>query len=198
LCAPCHNPSPGLVIKARVCKGAGQERSPGIASHVPGSVEECEGMNPHTPKGTLTLGVGVSVDSQIFRKQLQGSKTIGLRRSLYHWKALGTKVSEMGLHDPFWHLKNKLWPKEGLGVELAIWLPTTKSQESSQFPCVKVACCIQLKSSWQGLQLCLRPDLNRRSAEKVMGPQSCESPTWESWDKMPFGCGPRGEAQNIL
>jgi hypothetical protein len=27
---------------------------------------------------------------------------------------------EMGLHDPFEHLKHKLWPKEGLGVKLAI------------------------------------------------------------------------------
>jgi hypothetical protein len=38
-----------------------------------------------------------------------------------------------------------------------------------------------------------------------MGPQSCESlkfgnfktPTWESLDKMSFGCGPCGEAQSI-
>jgi hypothetical protein len=24
------------------------------------------------------------------------------------------------------------------------------------------------------------------------------TPTWESWDKKPFGCGPREELQNIL
>jgi len=24
------------------------------------------------------------------------------------------------------------------------------------------------------------------------------TPTWESWDKMPFGCGPHGEVQRIL
>jgi hypothetical protein len=29
-------------------------------------------MNPHTPKWTLVLGVGVSMDSWIFRAQLQG------------------------------------------------------------------------------------------------------------------------------
>jgi hypothetical protein len=29
----------------------------------------------------------------------------------------------MGLHDPFGHLKNKLWPKERLGVKLVVWLP---------------------------------------------------------------------------
>jgi hypothetical protein len=47
-------------------------------------------MNPHTPKGTPTLGVGVLVDFQIFIEQLQGSKLIGLRCSLYHWKTLRT------------------------------------------------------------------------------------------------------------
>jgi hypothetical protein len=58
--------------------------------------------------------------SQIFRERLQGSKPIALRRSLYHWKALGTQMFEMGSHDPFEQLKHKLWPKEGLGIELAI------------------------------------------------------------------------------
>jgi hypothetical protein len=29
-------------------------------------------------------------------------------------------MSEMGLPDPFGYLKHKLWPKEGLGLKLAI------------------------------------------------------------------------------
>jgi hypothetical protein len=49
--------------KARACKGVGQERSPGVTSHALGSVGECEGMNPHTPKGAPTLGIGVMMDS---------------------------------------------------------------------------------------------------------------------------------------
>jgi hypothetical protein len=44
--------------------------------HAPESVEKCEGMNPHTPKGVSTLGVGVSMDSQIFKKQLQGQNSM--------------------------------------------------------------------------------------------------------------------------
>ncbi len=52
--------------------------------------------------------------------RLQGSKLIGLRIFLYHWKALGTCMSKMGLHDPCGFLKRKLWPKEGLGFKLAI------------------------------------------------------------------------------
>jgi hypothetical protein len=46
----CCNLSLGLVTKARACKGAGEEESPRVTSHAPGSVGECEGMNLHTPK----------------------------------------------------------------------------------------------------------------------------------------------------
>jgi hypothetical protein len=96
--------------------------------------------------------------------------------------------------------------KEVGGTSLAVWLSTTKSRESTQFPRVQVACNISLKSSWQGLQLCFKPHLNWRSSHKVMGPQSYENPNfgnfgtpiWESRNKMPFGCGPCGETQNIL
>ncbi len=65
----CHNPSFGLTTKARACEGVGQEGSPGVTFHALGSVRECEGMNPHTPKRAPTLGIGIMVDFQIFRKQ---------------------------------------------------------------------------------------------------------------------------------
>jgi hypothetical protein len=45
--AKCHNPSLGLTTKARACKGASQEGSPGNTFHAPKSVGKCEGMNPH-------------------------------------------------------------------------------------------------------------------------------------------------------
>ncbi len=56
------------------------------------------------------------------------------------------------------------------------------------------------------IHLCFRPRLNRRSTQKVLRPQSCRSPnfrnfkipTWESQDKMPFGCQSRGQAHSIL
>jgi hypothetical protein len=57
---------------------------------------------------------------------------------------------KVGSHDPFGHLKHKLWLKERLGVKLVVWLPTTKSQKSTRFPCLHVACDIPLKNSWQG------------------------------------------------
>jgi len=66
----CCNLSLGLVTKVRACKVAGQEGSPGVTLHAPGSVGKCEGMNPHIPKGAFTLGVEVLVDSRIFRERL--------------------------------------------------------------------------------------------------------------------------------
>jgi len=85
-------------------------------------------------------------------------------------------MSEMGSHHPFGHLKHKLRPKEGLGVKLAIWLLTIKSQKFPLFTYVQVAWHIPLKSSWQGLQLWFKPHFNQRSAHKIMGPKVAKVP----------------------
>jgi hypothetical protein len=89
---------------------------------------------------------------------------------------------KMGSHDPFWHLKYKLWPKEGSKIKLAISLSTTKSWESPQFPCVQVMCNILLELSQQRLQLCFRPHLNRIYAHKVMSPESHGSPNFGNFE----------------
>jgi hypothetical protein len=90
-------------------------------------------------------------------------------------------MSKMGSHDPFGYLKHKLWPKEGSGVKVPIWLPTTKSQKSPWFTCVQVACHISLENYQQGLQLCFKLHLNRKSAHKVMGLQSCRNPNSDNF-----------------
>ncbi len=48
--------------KVRAKKRPYTKRSMGITSHTPGSVRKCEGVNPHTPKATPTLGGGVFED----------------------------------------------------------------------------------------------------------------------------------------
>ncbi len=114
--------------------------------------------------------------------------------------------SKMGLHEPFGHLQHKLWQKERPGVKLAIWLPTTKSQESTQPWCVQVECNTPLERSRRKLQVCFIPHPNQRSEQKVITPQSGESPNqnsfgtppWESQDKKPFGCRCCREVQRIL
>jgi hypothetical protein len=111
-------------------------------------------------------------------------------------------MSKMASQEPFGHLQHKLCAKERPGVKVAIWLPTTKSRELTQFPCVQATCEIPLESSRQGLQLCFRPHCNWGSAQEVMHLQSRENPscynfktpTWDSRDKKPFRCGPRGVA----
>jgi hypothetical protein len=43
--------------------------------HALESAKECEGIDFHIPKGTPTLGIGIPMDSRMFRKQFQGVKT---------------------------------------------------------------------------------------------------------------------------
>jgi hypothetical protein len=50
----------GSQPKASAWKGAGSECN----HESPTNAKQCEGMNPHTPKWTFTLGVGGSVKSQ--------------------------------------------------------------------------------------------------------------------------------------
>jgi hypothetical protein len=115
-------------------------------------------------------------------------------------------MSKMASHEPFKHMQPKLWPKDGLGVKLAIWLPTTKSQESTSSRRLQKECDGALESSQGELQLWLRPHSNQRSEPGVMSVQSPRSLTrdsfgtlpWESREKVPFGCGSRGELQRIL
>jgi hypothetical protein len=55
----------------------------------------------------------------------------------------------MGSDCPFGHLKHKLWSKERPGVKLPIWLLTTKSRESTKFPCVQATC--RWHATWKAL-----------------------------------------------
>jgi len=121
-------------------------------------------------------------------------------------KVLKCKCWKMASHEPFGHLQHKLWSKEGPRVKLAVWFPTTKSRELTPPWCVQVECNTQLESSWGELQVCFRPQPNRRSKLGVMSSQSPRSPNqdsfgtspWESWDKKPFECRWCGQTQRII
>ncbi len=82
----CRNPSLGLTIKTRACKGAGQEGSSRTTSHVPGSIGKCEGMNPHTLKWAPILGVGLL----IFQRVITKVKTHWIEKFLIPFKILET------------------------------------------------------------------------------------------------------------
>jgi hypothetical protein len=66
-------------------------------------------------------------------------------------------MSKMVSHEPFGHMQHKLWSKEGPGVKLAVWLPTTKSRESTRSWCVQMECDTPWESSWGELQVFFRP-----------------------------------------
>ncbi len=108
---------------------------------------------------------------------------------------------ENGLAWAIWTSVVQVMAKKRLGIKLAVWLPTTKSRESTRPRCVQVECDTPFESSWGELQVCFRPHPNWRYEQKVMIFQSPGSsnrdsfgtPPWESRNKKPFGCGCRGE-----
>jgi len=115
-------------------------------------------------------------------------------------------MPKMASHVPFGHLQLKLWAKEGSGVKLAVWLPTTKSRESTSSRRLLKECDMVLESSRGELQLWFRPHSNRRSELGDMSSQRSETPTrdsfgtppWESREKKSFECSLHQELQRIL
>jgi len=115
-------------------------------------------------------------------------------------------MSKMASHEPFGHLQPKLWAKEGSGVKLAVWLPTTKSRESTSSWCPILECNMALKSYRKEIQLWFKPHLDWTLQSRDMNSQSSGSPTrnnfgtptWESREKEPFGCSLGGKLQSIL
>jgi hypothetical protein len=143
-------------------------------------------MNPHTPKWTPTLGVGVPMES---RWSPESSKSNCKGQNSLDWsvpytieKLLKTKCLKWAYMTHLEYLKHKLWPKEWSGVKLPIWLLTIKSQELPLFTCVLVACHIPLESSRWRLHLCFR-HLIEVICTKIYGPpKSWESQFRKFWD----------------
>jgi hypothetical protein len=127
----------GLWPNKRGLQGCGPRGSLGFTPHVPGSVGKYEGMNLHTPTATPTLGTRVPMNFRIFKGQLQGSKTQWLEKLFISLESSWNIDVQNGLTLFIWNLKHKLWPKEGVGVKLALWLLTIKSQESTRLPYVQ-------------------------------------------------------------
>jgi hypothetical protein len=115
-------------------------------------------------------------------------------------------MSKMASHVPFGHLQPKLWAKKRPGVKLAVWLPTTKSRESTSSRRLQRECNMELKISRGELQLWFRlrsnwnwqlGDMSSRSPGTPTR-DSFETPPWESWEKKPFGCSLGGRLQRTL
>jgi len=55
-----------------------------------------------------------------FQKAITGVKTHWIEKLLISLESPWNTMSKMSLHDPFGHLKHKLWSKERPGIKLAI------------------------------------------------------------------------------
>jgi len=109
----------------------------------------------------------------------------------------------MASHWSFGHLSLKLWAKEGPGVKLPVWFPTTKSRESTSSRPPNWECDTSLERSWRGYKfgsdlVAIKPGSQELWAPKVPGPHPRQfrdnfgTPTWESRKKEPFGCSLSG------
>jgi hypothetical protein len=72
----CHDPSLRLTTKVEAWKSVGQKCNPGVTLHS----WECEGMNPHAPKWTLTLGVGIPLGVLQIQKNISGVKAQWMKK----------------------------------------------------------------------------------------------------------------------
>jgi hypothetical protein len=134
--------------------------------------KECKGMNPHAPKWTPMLGVGVSKGLLNLQSAISGVKSPCLEEFFISLKRSWSVDVQNGLAWAIWTSTAQVMGKR---------LPTTKSRESTRFTWLQATCHISLKSFRQGLQLCFRPHRDRRSAEEVIRPQSPGSPCWRDF-----------------
>jgi hypothetical protein len=82
----------------------------------------------------------------------------------------------MASHWPFGHLQLKLWAKEGSGDKLAVWLPTTKSRESTSSRRRLEECNMALESSQRELWLWFKTHPDPSLERGAMAVQSSGSP----------------------
>jgi hypothetical protein len=144
-------------------------------SHVPGSVRECEGIGPHIPKGTPTLGIGVLVDFQMFIEWLQGSKPNGLKSSLYHLKILKHRCLKWSciIHLDIW---NTSYGQKKAGNQIDSLIPDHwKSGIDSIWHIVGKL----LTRATTLLQTSSQSDVCMQSCGP---PKSWESQLWQFWD----------------
>jgi hypothetical protein len=86
--------------------------------------KQLEGMKrKHTLELTQwihNLGVGSLKVLQSFGTKVQWVNFVQTKSYLYHWKFLKVQISKLSLNFSFGTLNWELWPKETLGVKLAI------------------------------------------------------------------------------
>jgi len=151
-------------------------RSPYVATLLWPSV----GVKPNAWK---KWGFGVLRDSRMFRARQQGPKHLALGVFLVSLESSWNVDIENALAFSIWTSVSQVMGKRRAGSQepghlggLPVWLPTTKSRESTSSRCPIWECDTSLKRSWRGLQLRFRPRRDPRSGRGAMTFQSPGSP----------------------
>jgi hypothetical protein len=122
------------------------------------------------------------MDSQIFKEWLQGSKLIRLRSFLYHWELLERRCLKWARITLLDNLKHKLWSKEGPGVKMSIWLPTSKVKNRPDFLVCRWHATYHWKALDDGYNFALDLISIWGYKQSYGAPKSQESQLWEFQD----------------
>ncbi len=174
----CRNPNLGFATKVRGCKVLGQEKDPGVTSHVPGSAKSvkewtltlprelpCWELESRSPKWTSK-----------FSKCDCGGQNPSPRKVLYIiGKLLKLRCLKWVriIHLDIWNTSygQKKGQESNWQFDSSL-IPATKSRESTRFPLVQATCDKPLESCQRRLQLCFKPHRNRRFEQEVVCPQN--------------------------
>jgi hypothetical protein len=118
-----HNPSLGFTTKAKAWKGAGQEGNLEGRSHVPKNAKVCEGMNPHTPKWTLIMGVGVPNELPNLHRTIARVKIQWIEDFLISLKSFWNVNFWNGITWPIWTFESQVMAKKSVGSQIGSLIP---------------------------------------------------------------------------
>jgi hypothetical protein len=196
----CCNLSFGLTIKAKAYKGAGQEwarESHFMLPGMPKSVKEWTLTLPsELPLWVLKSQWIPEFSESNYRDQnsLNWKVFYIIEKLLEHRCLLWVRMTHLGFQDMSYGQK--------MGRESNWQFDTQplKVKNHLDFLVWKWSATYHWKSLDKGYNFVLKPHLDRRFKKNVIGLQSCKSlnfenfktPTWESRDKMTFGCWPCG------
>jgi hypothetical protein len=147
----CHNLSLGFATKARGVANVQAKRKPENRITYSRECRKVWGSEPSHSQGNSHFGKWSPGGLPKLQRAILGVKIQWVVTFFIPLESSWNVDVKMGLHCSFGHLKHKLWPKEGSGVKLAVWFPTTKSWESTRFTCLQRVCDIPLESSWREL-----------------------------------------------
>jgi hypothetical protein len=197
-----HNLSLGLTTKTRGWKVAGQEGDLGVISHVPGSAKSVRAWTFTLPSELPCWELESQKDFRIFRAQLQRSKLIALKISLYHWKVAEALMSKMNSHCPFEICNTSYGQKKGRESNNQFDSRPLKVKNQPNF----VACRQLATYRWKTFDKSynfssnliiirgLHKKLYALKIRRFLVVAISGLPLGSPKDKKPFGCGPREEA----